>query len=160
MLRRHCADLEVSEYFDDVEPGACVDGVRCENVEALTFADASFDLCTSTEVFEHVADDRAGFRELWRVLRPGGCTLFTVPLNVQGPTRERAERIDGRIVHHLPPEYHDDHLRGRGRVLAFRTYGLDIVDRLRDAGFREAHIDRSYCEAFFGFGRAVIVARR
>jgi ubiquinone/menaquinone biosynthesis C-methylase UbiE len=32
-------------------------------VQRLSFADASFDLCTSTEVFEHVPDDRAGLRE-------------------------------------------------------------------------------------------------
>ena len=160
MLRR-CSDaLTVSEYVEGVPPGSTVDGVRCENVEALSFADGSFDLCTSTEVFEHVADDGRGFRELHRVLRPGGHTLFTVPLRLDAPTVERATLDGGRLRHHLPPEYHDDHLRGAGRVLAFRTYGADITGRLRAAGFREARIDTRWCGAFFGFGRPVVVARR
>ena len=30
------------------------DGVRCENLEALTFADSSIDLHVSQDVFEHL----------------------------------------------------------------------------------------------------------
>jgi SAM-dependent methyltransferase len=160
MLARESGALQLSEYFEDVAPGEHRDGIRCENVERLTFPDASFDLCTSTDVFEHVADDRAGFRELRRVLRPGGQAIFTVPLDLTGPTVERAELRDGQIVHHLPPEYHDDHLRGTGRVLAFRTYGTDITQRLERAGFREARIDTRHRYGYFGFGRAVVAASR
>ena len=53
--------LTFSEFFDDVEPGGERDGVPCENVQHLTYADESFDVCTSTEVLEHVADD------VWRI---------------------------------------------------------------------------------------------
>jgi hypothetical protein len=63
-------------------------------------------------------------------------------------------------VHLEPPEYHDDHLRGRGRVLCFRTYGQDIARRLVDAGFASATVDRSAVGRFMGFGRAVIVAEK
>ena len=44
------------------------------------YGDASFDLCTSTEVFEHMPDDLNGFSEIRRVLRPGGRFVFTVLL--------------------------------------------------------------------------------
>ena len=51
------------------------------SVEALPFADASFDLVTSFEVLYHlqVGDDQAALREFQRVLRPGGLALVRVP---------------------------------------------------------------------------------
>jgi len=157
MLKSNAGLLITSEYFEGVESGICIDGVRCENIEKLSFTDESFDLCTSTEVFEHVADDRAGFYELWRVQKQGGRTIFTVPLSDSPSTVERAQLIDGKVYHRLPPEYHDDRLRGKAAVLAYRNYGDDIIDRLKDAGFQKAYIDRSHSSQFFGYGRATVV---
>ena len=50
-------------------------------VEALPFADASFDLVTSFEVLYHlrVGDDQQAVREFARVLRPGGLLLLRLP---------------------------------------------------------------------------------
>jgi SAM-dependent methyltransferase len=140
-LRRTFAHVTVSELFDDVSPGRFRDGVQCQDVQRLTYADGSFDLVTSTEVFEHVPDDRGAFAEVHRVLRRGGFLVFTVPLLETGTTLERARIEDGAVVHLLAPEYHGDRLRGRRGVLAFRTYGPDILDRLRAAGF-EASLER------------------
>jgi SAM-dependent methyltransferase len=140
-LRRTFARVTVSELFDGVPPGQFRDGVQCQDVQRLTYPAASFDLVTSTEVFEHVPDDRRAFAEVRRVLRPGGCLVFTVPLMEAGPTLERARLENGAVVHLVAPEYHGDRLRGRGGVLAFRTYGPDILDRLGAAGF-EARLER------------------
>ena len=134
-LRRTFPRLTVSELFDGVPPGAYRNGVQCQDVQRLTYASASFDLVTSTEVFEHVPDDAAAFREVRRVLRDHGWLVFTVPIDPAAPTRERAVLRDGAVVHLTTPEYHGDRLRGRGTVLAYRTYGLDIADRLHAAGF-------------------------
>ena len=159
-LRRKVPLLTVSEYFDGVEPGTWRDGVLCQDVERLTFADGTFDVCTSTEVFEHVGDDAAGFRELHRVLRPGGIFVFTVPLSSATRTVERAVVRDGKIEHLLPPEYHGDRIRGAGRVLVYRDYGTDIIERLRAQGFAEVVIDRRFETGFLGQGCAVLVAKR
>jgi len=134
-LRRSFARVTVSELFDGVAPGDYRNGVQCQDAQRLTYPDGAFDLVTSTEVFEHVPDDRRAFGEAHRVLRPGGFLVFTVPLMETGPTLERARLENGGIVHFVKPEYHGDRLRGRRAVLAFRTYGPDIVDRLRAAGF-------------------------
>jgi SAM-dependent methyltransferase len=157
-LRRHAAMLTTSELLDGVAPGESRDGVLCQNVERLTFADASFDLCTSSEVFEHVEDDAAGFGEVHRVLRPGGRFLFTVPLHDSAVTVERMAIRDGQRIALLPPMYHADRYRG-ATVLVQRDYGRDIVERLRDAGFAEARIARP-AQVLFGHARPVIVAVR
>lgn len=158
LLRRRCRSVAASELLEGVVPGTVHDGIRCEDVQRLTFADASFDLCTSTEVFEHVPDDRAGFRELHRVLRPGGRLLFTVPMGGSA-TVERARLVDGECVHLLPPAYHGDRLTGAGTVLVYRDYGVDIVQRLRACGFAEARLHTPRPDAF-GHTRTVVVAIR
>lgn len=89
-LKSRCRSLTCSEYFEGVQPGDYKDGIQCQDVQKLTYPDNSFDICTSTEVFEHVPDDLAGFAEIRRVLRPGGLFLFTVPIFPSPETLERA----------------------------------------------------------------------
>jgi SAM-dependent methyltransferase len=158
-LRRTFARVTVSELFDDVAPGGFRGDVQCQDVQRLTYPDASFDLVTSTEVFEHVPDDGRAFAEVHRVLRPGGHLAFTVPLMEAAPTLERARLERGAIVHLVEPEYHGDRLRGRGGVLAFRTYGPDILERLREAGFA-ATLERIEDPAHAIDGATVVVGRR
>jgi SAM-dependent methyltransferase len=47
--------------------------------EQLPFADACADVLVSTDVLEHLDDDRRAVREYGRVLKPGGRLLVTVP---------------------------------------------------------------------------------
>ena len=47
--------------------------------EELPFADESFDVVTALDVIEHLDDDIAGLREMFRILRKGGKTLIFVP---------------------------------------------------------------------------------
>lgn len=49
------------------------------SIEALPFDDGSFDLALALDVIEHVPDDLRALEELFRVLRPGGSLLVTVP---------------------------------------------------------------------------------
>ena len=54
-------------------------GFRNENLEALSFPDAGFDLTVTLDVMEHVNQPDAVLREVARTLKPGGAYLFTVP---------------------------------------------------------------------------------
>ena len=157
-LKENTGSLTLSEYYDDVNPGDIKGGVLCQDVQALTFNDNLFDLCTSTEVFEHVPDDTKGFQEIFRVLKKQGVMVFTVPINLAGVTLQRAVIENNELVHLEEPEYHDDAIRGQGKVLAYRTYGTDIVAQLKTAGFEDAVIDQTFTDQLFGHGRAVIVA--
>jgi SAM-dependent methyltransferase len=158
-LQRTFARVTVSELFDDVTPGGFRGDVQCQDVQRLTYDEAAFDLVTSTEVFEHVPDDLRAFAEIHRVLRGGGFLVFTVPLMDAGVTLERARLRDGRVEHLVEPEYHGDRLRGRSGVLAFRTYGLDILGRLRTAGF-EPRLERIEDRAHAIADGKVVVAHK
>jgi SAM-dependent methyltransferase len=47
--------------------------------ESLPYADESFDLTTALDVIEHLDDDVAGLKEMFRVTKRGGYSLFFVP---------------------------------------------------------------------------------
>lgn len=49
------------------------------NIDTLPFPDGTFDKILLSEVLEHLTDDVAGLRELWRVLKPGGIVAISVP---------------------------------------------------------------------------------
>lgn len=49
------------------------------SIESAPFASEGFDLALALDVIEHVPDDLAALGELYRVLRPGGSVLVTVP---------------------------------------------------------------------------------
>src|SRR5258708_17095351 len=53
-------------------------GVRAR-AEQMPFSSAQFDLVICTQVLEYVPDPAAAIAEIYRVLRPGGCLLLSVP---------------------------------------------------------------------------------
>jgi SAM-dependent methyltransferase len=158
-LRRKARSAATSEYLPGVPLGTLRNGVRCEDVQQLTYAAASFDLITHTEVLEHVPDDARAFRELLRVLRPGGTMIFTVPMNGGERTVERARESGGVIEYLLEPVHHLDLLRPEG-ILAFRDYGRDIVERLGTAGFVDTRILAPSRRLEWLGGLSVIMARK
>lgn len=56
-----------------------LESVEQAGLEHLPFGDSTFDLISATDVLEHIAAERDALRELWRVARPGGTLLLTVP---------------------------------------------------------------------------------
>jgi SAM-dependent methyltransferase len=71
-------------------------------ITALPFRDCSFDLVCAFDIVEHVADDRAAFRELSRVARDGAAVVFSVPLD---PARWSAfDRLVGHVRRYDPED--------------------------------------------------------
>jgi hypothetical protein len=125
----------VRSYFrPGHKPGTvCDDGSRMEDITQLTFPDESLDLIVSSDVLEHVPDAEAAFRETFRVLRPGGAHVFTVPFEPE--TVRRAVMEDGKIRHLLEPEYQSDPLDPNG-ILAFWHYGPDLQQQFGGTGLQ------------------------
>lgn len=121
-----------TRYEPSMEPGErSVEGWIQEDLENQTFADGSFDLVVSQDVFEHVFDIDAAFREIARTLRPGGAHVFTTPLVRKAePTQARARRgEDGSIDLLAPPEVHADPVDPRGSLVTWH-FGFDLASRI------------------------------
>lgn len=135
-LNRHFKSVHTSEYIDPDRLGETIGGIRNEDVQDLSFDDESLDLITSNQVFEHVPDDIQGYKECYRVLRPGGSLVFSVPLKNIPETLQRAKVNGSEVEHILPPEYHNARTTGAGSVLTFWTHSEhDICLRVASAGF-------------------------
>lgn len=106
-----------------------------EDLQNLSYGDATFDLVITSDTLEHVPDYQLALRETRRVLDQGGRHVFTVPLRPDLPsTRPR---------NGLPPVYHGE-APGPLRLLkppsddmrALHDLALDVVDEVVAAGFR------------------------
>jgi SAM-dependent methyltransferase len=107
--------LEYSAAGAEIAASRDLDVVRGD-ATALPFADATFDLVMSTDVWEHIEDDAAVARETARVLRPGGRALIAVPCGMKLWSGH-----DVALGHHR--RYERDQLAA---VMA--GAGLDVVD--------------------------------
>jgi FkbM family methyltransferase len=119
-----------TRYVPGALPGEVRDGVRCEDLMATTFADESFDLVVTSDVFEHVRHPELGFAEIFRVLRPGGAHVFSIPVMVPVPatTVARVDVSGPDDVFLLQPMYHVVHL-------VYNDFGADLLDLLDEIGF-------------------------
>lgn len=123
---RKCPRYTRSFFLEGVPLGATERGMRCENLERLTFADHSFDLFITQDVLEHVFDPAAALSEIMRVLRPGGMHIFTAPKHRSlTESYRRAELVNGVVNHIREPTYHGSPI-GDGRALVTWDYGADF----------------------------------
>ncbi|MBF0169626.1 MAG: class I SAM-dependent methyltransferase [Nitrospinae bacterium] len=140
-----------SEYLGDgLAGGTLSDGVRHEDVERLSFPDGRFDLLISNDVFEHVNDHRRALAECFRVMRPEGKLLVTIPFHARRKVNvQRACRVDTGIRHIEEPLYHGNPLSEKGS-LVFTDFGWDFAADLASVGFRDVAY-RLYWDVTHGY---------
>lgn len=73
------------------------------NIYALPYPDDTFDAVILSEILEHVDDDVAALKEVYRVLKPGGVAAITVPNAdypfLWDPINKSLEMLSGGRVH-------------------------------------------------------------
>ena len=126
-----------SEFFGpEVRSGEIVDGIEHQDLQALSFADNAFDLVLSSDVFEHVPLPYRGHQEVFRVLKPGGRHVFTVPFIPENtdddvravPKPDGSPELLKEAIYHLDPQSPDG-------TLVWNIFGMGLLDRLREIGF-------------------------
>lgn len=128
-----------SEYFGaDKTPGVAYEFkgrmVVHEDMCALSRRDESVDLIVHLDVLEHIPDMARGLNECFRVLRPGGHLLMTVPFYDNRNTVQRALISDGKVVNVLPPSFHGNPIDGNG-TLVFNEPGIDLLSSISAANW-------------------------
>ena len=130
-------------YATEFDPGEIAGGKRPRlfaDFQDLHYGDATFDVVIATDVFEHVRDDAAGYREIFRALKPGGTLILTVPYtHTQAVTIRRVDTTGNGDVHLMEPEYHG----GGGHTLTYRNYGRDLLSLLGSVGYAVGHFRTS-----------------
>jgi SAM-dependent methyltransferase len=126
-LRREVLRQTRSAESASTPLGSYRNGVRCENLEKMTFGDESFDLVITQDVFEHVLNPAQAFGEIARILRPGGAHVFTVPYYYWKRTLIRALESSGGIEYLEPPDYHGNPIDEKGSLVV-TEWGPELVD--------------------------------
>jgi SAM-dependent methyltransferase len=126
-LKRSASHYSSSQFLPGTPGGAVVGGITCQDLEALTFPDASLDLLITQDVLEHLLNPERAVAEIARVLRPGGAHVFTVPIFSGRQTLVRAIPSESGVEHLLPPDYHGNPVDPNGSLVV-REWGDDLVD--------------------------------
>lgn len=128
-----CGDLFTEGYVYPIY-------VRNMNVLNIPYGDNHFNLIICNHVLEHIPDDIAVMKELYRVLAPKGTAILQVPISKNSATTSEDFTIaDPKMREQLFGQF--DHVR---------IYGQDYTDRLKTAGFEvtKTNITKKY--AHFG----------
>lgn len=119
---RQMRDNPLYESADLHQPGV----THRVDITRVPLPDASYDVVIAHHVLEHIPDDRQAMHELFRLLKPGGVAVLSVPLNAT-----RQDTYENAAV--TAPEQRHAHFSAEDHK---RYYGLDFSDRLTDVGFR------------------------
>ena len=95
------------------------------DLTATPLRSEAFDAIICIHVLEHIKEDRKAMQELFRVLKPGGWAIITVPMRLAERTFE-----DSTII--AP----DERERAFGEAAHCRFYGYDLIERLEACGFQ------------------------
>lgn len=120
-------------YPADILPVLNPRGTHYMDLTKIEFDDNTFDAVICNHVLQYIRDDRKAMSEVFRVLKPGGWVIFTVPVN-----------------YNLQTTFEDDSItewKEREKVFGLaehlRNYGLDLKEKLEGVGFEVSFMDYS-----------------
>jgi len=135
-----CGDVHGLDPDEAVKSNRALVNARLLQGSEFPWHDATFDACVSNFVLEHVEDPLQHFREVSRVLKPGGRYVFRTPNRfhyvsvVAAATPHWFHELVANALRKLPkdahepyPTYHRVNTRGVIRDLA-KEAGLEVVE--------------------------------
>jgi hypothetical protein len=113
ILEKYGFDVKLSRYY-----------IKKERIDITNIKNGSFyNIVVSEHVMEHLKDDLAGFKEVFKILEKDGIYFVSFPININNKyTDEKKRNIFGRVKYYGQ----HDHLR---------IYGQDIIEKVKNIGF-------------------------
>ena len=156
------AAYTASEFVSpSAEPGSMhksqVGIVRHEDLRALSFPSNSFDLVMSAEVFEHIPEPYVALAEVFRVLKPGGSYVWTVPMNADPQSKDTqismlnaaGKRFDAADPAIKSPQFHGDPMAPEGGIVVFQIFGAgELLSKMCEIGFGFTHTYSLYSKKY------------
>lgn len=105
-----------------------------QDLESISFPDETFDVVITSDIFEHIRRPAKAFKEISRILVPGGTHIFTVPAQGRLPrkTIKRVEIVGDFDNYILPAQYHGN---GKGgKSLVYNQFGVDVIEKMEKVG--------------------------
>lgn len=135
-LKERCPNIEY--HSTDLYMKSVTFHADIQNMD--TIADDYYDIVICSHVLEHVRDDRAAMKEIYRILKPTGICLFLVPVPLDAPAIDEEWGLS-----------ESENWRRFGQNDHCRVYSKQgLVDRLTESGFQVHSANKDYLgEAFF-----------
>lgn len=129
-------NVSYSEY------NPCDKNIRHEDILSLTYASGSFDIVLHSDTLEHVFDIDRALMEIWRILKPGGASIFSIPIVRDGrPSIARVSLRNGELYHYKLLSYHGGSYQTTRQYLVCYEFGEDFIPRLKNHGFHVTLIE-------------------
>jgi ubiquinone/menaquinone biosynthesis C-methylase UbiE len=146
-------DYDLPSLQEHRSVSLCVRG----HINTLPFKDGHFDLVTANMVVEHLAEPALQFREIYRVLKPGGIFLFHTPNAAGYPTlltKLVPEKLKHKLIYILD---------GRKEADVFETHycantRTQIAGLAEASGFEVSRIQMIVSDAVFALVPPIAIA--
>lgn len=134
-------NLYTTTYNKSRPMGEVIDGLINQDIKSLTFENNDFDLVIHSDTLEHIFDYEKALSEIYRVLKPGGASIFTVPIHYS--EKEIVNKFDNndRKKPLRPIAYHGKGagpfslLPNREDFIEVTLFSEKLVEVLKDLGF-------------------------
>ncbi len=133
IIRSHASEYKSADFFTEGYSYKNIDfNLDISNMK--TIGDETYNCVIACDVLEHVPDHIKAIQEVYRILKPGGYCVFTVP------------QKDGLAVtiEDLTLTNPKDRERMFGQYDHLRIYGDDFVTMLANGGFDVTAVDEGF----------------
>ncbi len=132
LLKKFAKNYKTADYFSE--------GYTYDNIDyyidisnMYDIKDEFFDCVIACDVLEHVEDDTKAIKEVYRILKNGGYSIFTVP-----------QRDNLKITYEDPLITNpDEREKAYGQFDHLRIYGDDFISLLESYSFKVFEIDEN-----------------